>query len=153
MKTIIQINGKDVEITLTKEQVAKINKDNRTIQEKIQTPEDALKELGESDEDVIQYRKLQSIYGLAEYILNHQLAIIIIKALNEGWIGDWGNSNEYKYFIWWNMDKKALSYDRCDYWGSYSLTSARLCLKNKELCKYIGGSENFIPVFKSFMQQ
>lgn len=152
MKTKININGKDVEITLTPDQVKQLTASENII-ERVKTPQDAIEELGECDQDVIDYRLLQSICGLSEHILNNQLAIIIVKALNEGWISDWDNSNQSKYFVWWNMQTKTFSCHYDNYWNSYSNSCARLCLKSATLCKHIGDSKELVKVFKSFMLQ
>lgn len=81
----------------------------KEVMDRIKTPDDALRELGECDEDVKEYRKLQSV-NIAPHILNNQLAIIIVKALNEGWVGDWNNSNEYKYYPWFYLGKNFRCY-------------------------------------------
>lgn len=115
----------------------------------LKTVEDCINKLTEKDEEVIQLRKLESIEGLAEHILNNQIAVVITKALNDGWVGDWNDSSEYKYFPWFYLGKNF----RCDYynrWDTYSDTSARLCLKNKELAIYAG--QQFIEVYKKFMK-
>lgn len=149
MKTTIQINGKDVEITLTKEQVAQINK-QKQLNASTCTLQDCINYLGEDDLEVVNLRQLQKV-DIAEYVISNQSAIIIVKALNENWIPNWNDSNEYKYIIWWNMQTNNLSYNDYYYWISSSTVSARLCLKTSKLCQDIGKNKEFVKIFKSFM--
>lgn len=116
--------------------------------EDIKTLEDATKKLGEKDEDVIQLRKLESIKGLAEYILNTQIAIVITKALNDSWQANWDDSNEYKYYPWFYLGKN-FRYYSCNFWNSRSYTSSRLSFKSSELAIYAG--KQFTEVYKKFM--
>lgn len=65
---------------------------------------------------------------------------IITKALNEGWEPDWKNQNQYKYFPWFDMNKKPGSgFDRssyCIFWSRSSSVSSRLGFKTNELALY-----------------
>lgn len=149
MKTTIQINGKDVEITLTKEQVAQINK-QKELDASTCTLQDCINYLGEKDQEVINLRQLEKV-DISDYILANQQAICIIKALNGDWTPNWEDSSEYKYYIWWNMQTNNFSYDYYIYWISSSNVSARLCLKSSKLCQEIGKNKEFVKIFKSFM--
>jgi len=132
------------------EQLVTIKKifDIRDTWEDIKTVEDACKQLGEKDKDVIQLRKLEAVDGLAEYILYNQIAVVITKALNDGWIGDWNNSNEYKYYPWFYLGDNFHCHTYRS-WDSYSDSSARLSLKSNELAIYVG--KQFTEVYKKFM--
>lgn len=149
MKTIIQINGKDVEITLTKEQVAQINK-QKQLDASTCTLQDCIDYLEEDDQEVVNLRQLQKV-DIAEHIISNQSAVIIVKALNENWIPNWNDSSESKYFIWWDMQTNNFSYYDYGSWDSGSVISARLCLKSSKLCQDIGKNKEFVKVFKSFM--
>ena len=70
MKTTIQINGKDVEITLTKEQVAQINK-QKQLDPSSCTLQDAINYLGEDDVEVIKLKQLGKI-DISDRILAEQ---------------------------------------------------------------------------------
>lgn len=119
----------------------------KDVMERVKTPKDAIKELGESDEDVIEYRGMQEA-GLSSRTLNNQLAVIIVKALNEGWIADWDDSSQYKYFPWFYLGKSfRCNYYFTDYAGSTVPT--RLCLKSSKLAEYTG--KQFKNVYKEFM--
>ncbi len=117
----------------------------KDIREKIKTIDDAIKHLGENDEEVVQLRKLESVKGLSDAILNNQIAVVIVKALNDGWVANWDDSNEYKYYPFFYLGKNF----RCDYYGTWytgSNSSSRFCLKNEELAIYAGNQ--FTEVYK-----
>jgi hypothetical protein len=70
---------------------------------------------------------------------------IIAEALNEGWVPDWADSDQYKYYPWLLVKKNTknpsgfgLSYDGYDCAGSYSNVGSRLCFKSSELAEYAG---------------
>ena len=122
MKTTIQINGKDVEITLTAEQVAQIQKSKE-----ITTLEDAVSYLGDSDKDVIELNKLIK----ADCNTNFQELVVIVKAINERVVLNWDDDSVKKYYVWFNMQGKG-SYD---YWlccCTYSRVPARLCFTTSD---------------------
>ena len=122
MKTTIQINGKDVEITLTAEQVAQIQKSKE-----ITTLEDAVSYLGDSDKDVIELNKLIK----ADCNTNFQELVVIIKAINERVVLNWDDDSVKKYYVWFNMQGKG-SYDvwLCHYTSSHA--PARLCFTTSD---------------------
>jgi hypothetical protein len=118
MKTIIQINGKDVEITLTKEQVAKIS--NQNPMEKVYTFHNTTEEsFNEQYKDVSDFAKAQEIERM------------IVNFYNRGVQPNWDDSS-YKYYPYFNLGKD-FSYYCCHYcWHSFSSVSARLCFLRKE---------------------
>ena len=75
--------------------------------------------------------------------------IVIARALNEGWTPDWGNSNQYKYYPWFDLSSGCgLSCDDFGYLRSDSLVGSRLCFKSRELAEYAG--KQFIELYKEF---
>lgn len=114
----------------------------------LKTVEDCINKLTEKDEEVIQLRKLESIKGLAEHILNNQIAVVITKALNDGWTADWNSSNEYKYYPCFYLGDN-FRCNHCFSWNTHSVTSTRLCLKSSELAIYAG--TQFTEVYRKFM--
>jgi hypothetical protein len=74
-----------------------------------------------------------------EAIVAHAKLVIITEALNEGWTPDWENSDEWKYYPWFDMSSgSGLSFDGCAYRFSHSGVGSRLCFKTAELAKYAG---------------
>jgi signal-transduction protein with cAMP-binding, CBS, and nucleotidyltransferase domain len=123
----------------------------KNIKDRVKSIEDAIAELGEDDVEVIELRKLQDS-GITSHILKQQIMVVITKALNEGWIPDWSNSNETKYFPWFRMGSSSgsgFSFHVCDSWGTYSHVGSRLCFKSRELAEYAG--KQFTEIYKEFM--
>ena len=119
----------------------------KDIKERIKTFADVLKYFGidetyfnEQNEDLesdeVAYRKVK----------------LIVKALNEGWTPDWSDSDQYKYFPWFNMSSSSgagFSYRAYVGRASYSVVGSRLCFKNRDLAKYAG--QQFESIYKEFM--
>jgi hypothetical protein len=120
----------------------------KDITQEVKSLEDAVNKLGDKDEEVIQLRKLESIEGLAEHILNNQIAVVIVKALNDGWVCKWDDSAEYKYYPWFYLGNN-FRYYFDDSWTTDSFASARLCLKSSKLATYAG--TQFTEVYRKFM--
>lgn len=120
----------------------------KDITERIKTFDDVLSYLTEIDEEVIEYRKLINA-NITSRALYFQMSVCFVKALNEKFILDWANSNEYKYYIWWYLDTFRLSCVN-GYCGSSNVPSA-LCFKNKKLAEYAGSNGNFIEIMKKYM--
>ncbi|MGQ0740190.1 MAG: hypothetical protein ACT4OJ_14155 [Bacteroidota bacterium] len=88
---------------------------------------------GSEDADEAAYKKLKSI----------------AKALNEGWVPDWTNNRQYKYFPWFDLSSgSGLSYDVFAGRVSYSSVGSRLCFKSRELADYAG--KHFIDLYTDF---
>lgn len=119
MKTIkIEINGKEVEITLTKEQLKQIESKNsmQKIYEYYNTTEE----------------KFNKLYkDVSEFAKNQEIERMIVSFYNKGVQPDWNNSNQYKYYPYFNLGKN-FSYDYYYRWHSDSVTSARLAFLRKE---------------------
>ena len=113
----------------------------KDITERVKSIEDAIRELGNNDVEVIQLNRMKSI-GLQNHIIGNQELIVIAKALNEGWQPDWQNDNEYKYFPWFDMDNSSsagrFSFGDAGLLRSASCVGSRLCFKSRELSNYAG---------------
>ncbi len=76
---------------------------------------------------------------------------IIVKSANGGWEPDWDNSNEYKYWPYFDMRTKsgfAFSFTYCAGWATYAAAGSRLVFKTDALCKYI--ATQFTPTYNKF---
>src|SRR5690554_2140042 len=110
----------------------------KNITERIKTIEDAIKELGDQDEEVIELRKMEKA-GITSHILYYQQIVVFTKALNDGWKPNFNDWNEYKYFNWFEMGSSSGSVFRIDAYGVRGTASdcgARLSFKSKELAEY-----------------
>lgn len=133
--------GKQVLSDLFGKQVALYD----NITDRVKSFEDACQVLGIST-NVPEVKGLPRKHQKA-IIANYKL-IVIAEALNEGWKPNWQDSDEYKYYPWFDMSNPAgVGYSSTN--NTASNTSAnfgsRLCLKNRELAIYFG--QTFTDLF------
>jgi hypothetical protein len=111
--------------------------------DEIKTFEDACEELGIDPESVIHdadtmderaYKKLK----------------VIIKAINQGWIPDWDNGNQEKWWPWFNLSS-GFGFDDSYYLCTYTDTcvGSRLCFESKEKSDYC--VNKFLNLYKTFL--
>lgn len=133
--------GKQVLSDLFGKQVALYD----NITDRVKSFEDACQVLGIST-NVPEVKGLPRKHQKA-IIANYKL-IVIAEALNEGWKPNWQDSDEYKYYPWFDMSNPAgVGYSNTAYTASYTAASvgSRLCLKNRELAIYFG--QTFTDLF------
>ena len=113
----------------------------KCIMERVKTFEDACKITGiipaiyeNSPKDTIAYEKLK----------------VIVRALNEGWIPNWEDSNEKKYYPYFRMSPFGFDDTLCGYWSANSATGSRLRFKSAELAKYAG--KQFVDLYRDLME-
>ena len=133
--------GKQVLSDLFGKQVALYD----NITDRVKSFEDACQVLGIST-NVPEVKGLPRKHQKA-IIANYKL-IVIAEALNEGWKPNWQDSDEYKYYPWFDMSNPAgVGYSHTSYAASYAYAyvGSRLCLKNRELAIYFG--QTFTDLF------
>lgn len=133
--------GKQVLSDLFGKQVALYD----NITDRVKSFEDACQVLGIST-NVPEVKGLPRKHQKA-IIANYKL-IVIAEALNEGWKPNWQDSDEYKYYPWFDMSNPAgVGFSHTSYTASYTLANfgSRLCLKNRELAIYFG--QTFTDLF------
>jgi hypothetical protein len=114
--------------------------------EDIKTFEDACEELGivnnscrpifddEEDPDEIAYKKLK----------------VIIKAINQGWVPDWTDGNQRKWYPWFNLSSGfGFSVSDCDYVGTVTCVGSRLCFETEAKSNYC--AKQFIDLYEQFL--
>lgn len=133
--------GKQVLSDLFGKQVALYD----NITDRVKSFEDACQVLGIST-NVPEVKGLPRKHQKA-IIANYKL-IVIAEALNEGWKPNWQDSDEYKYYPWFDMSNPAgVGYSNTYYTASHTAANigSRLCLKNRELAIYFG--QTFTDLF------
>lgn len=133
--------GKQVLSDLFGKQVALYD----NITDRVKSFEDACQVLGIST-NVPEVKGLPRKHQKA-IIANYKL-ITIAEALNEGWKPNWQDSDEYKYYPWFDMSNPAgVGFSYTSSTASYTSASvgSRLCLKNRELAIYFG--QTFTDLF------
>jgi len=122
----------------------------KDIMERINSVGDAIACLGQKDEEVILLHKLIAALPNDSHPVAHQKAVILTKAFNEGWVPDWNDGSQYKYFPWFEMGgSSGFRCDVYDSWRSYSRVGSRLCFKSGKLAEHVG--KKFTSVYKQFM--
>lgn len=133
--------GKQVLSDLFGKQVALYD----NITDRVKSFEDACQVLGIST-NVPEVKGLPRKHQKA-IIANYKL-IVIAEALNEGWKPNWQDSDEYKYYPWFDMSNPAgvgYSYTLNTASHTNATVGSRLCLKNRELAIYFG--QTFTDLF------
>lgn len=74
--------------------------------------------------------------------------IVIAEALNEAWIPDWDNYDEYKYYPWFEMSPSSFAfYDSLyDDANASAGSGSRLKFRTRELAEY--AAKQFIDIWK-----
>ena len=121
-----------------------------SIIERVKSIDDAINELGETDVEVAELRKLENA-NITSHILYKQQAVVIAKALNEGWIADYTNIDQTKHEPRFYYDSSAggfVCYDYCR-WSSGTSVGSRLCFHSSKLAKYFG--TQFIDIYRKYL--
>ena len=123
-----------------------MKKENKKITDLVKTFDDARRLTGRPD--VPDFSNLPT--DMRKHFEAQYKMIVIVEALNEGWIPDWDN-NEYKYYPWFEMSPSSIAFGGSCYDTAIALagSGSRLCLKNKELSEYCG--KQFIDLWKQFI--
>ena len=120
------------------------------ITDRVKTFEDACAVLGFDSQDISLEVHGKALSKDIKSIAAYTKLIIICRALNEGWVPDWTNDDQYKYYPWFDLSSgSGLSYLDYANAGSRSAVGSRLCLKSEELAKYV--STQFNPEYKDYM--
>jgi hypothetical protein len=76
---------------------------------------------------------------------------IIFKAINNGWVPDYGNLDQYKYYPWFRVLSSGFGFSfscyGCD--GTDTTVGARLCTDTREKALYI--AQQFEAEYKDFL--
>jgi hypothetical protein len=75
----------------------------------------------------------------------------ITQALNENWKPNWDNSDEYKWYPYFDMRSAGVGFSNSDFvsWHAGTTVGSRLCFKSRELAEYAGAQ--FKDIYKKFM--
>lgn len=88
--------------------------------------------------------------GLSSDEISYRILKLMVRSLNEGWVPDWDNHIESKYYPWFELGgSSGFRFDDCDDWRSRSYVGSRLCFKSYELAEHAG--KYFIDVYQKFM--
>ena len=113
----------------------------------IKTFADACEECGTTEEE---FNELFGHIGLSDDTIAYEKMKIIVKAINQGWTPDWSNSDQYKYWPYFNLSSgfgfSGSDYD-CD--GTDAGVGSRLCFETREKSNY--AAQQFIDIYEQFL--
>lgn len=85
------------------------------------------------------------------YLQSVKQATIITRVLNEGWVPDYGNKSQPKYYVWMEYDRALSAFRFGHTYGAYtvagSAAGSRHVFKTAELAKY------FVTQFNTLVNQ
>ena len=121
-----------------------MKKENKKITDLVKTFDDARKLTGRPN--VPDFSNLPT--DMRKHFEAQYKMIIIAEALNEGWIPNWDNHNEYKYYPWFEISPSSFAFRVSDF--DYAFASAgsgsRLKFRTRELAEY--AAKQFIDIWK-----
>lgn len=83
---------------------------------------------------------LKDLNSLEPHVAGYLEICAIAEALNEGWVPDYSNPNQYKYYPWYKYQKgssgRGLSFDAHGYDRSSTFVGPRLVFKSADLVHY-----------------
>lgn len=118
------------------------------ITDRVKTIEDAYKLLKRKRLLITDFSAVPESFR--ESALRYCDIVTLYEALNEGWVPDWENDNQKKWYPWFKMQSGfGFSCTYYYYSGTFAIVGSRLCLKSQELAKYAG--TQFEHLFKDFL--
>jgi len=145
MNNTIDYNG--VQITLTPEQVVHIERETKKNKYKYYTSitlfADACDKLGLNPT-----RVYNAAYNTPREIALRKLEVII-RALNDGWVPNWNDLTEYKYWTYFRMDG-GFSCCSADYGITLTDVPATLCFKTREIAEY--AAKHFTKLYEEYIK-
>ena len=137
--------------TLTVAFSDKTKKTEGKITDRIKTFQDACRELSLQEDGFLSLTcNQESMGGALKSIAAYSKLIIIAAALNEGWVPDWDNTNQKKWYAWFKMGSGfGFSGTDCGSWCAGTDAGSRLCFKTAELAEYAG--RQFTDMYQDFL--
>jgi hypothetical protein len=77
--------------------------------------------------------------------------MIIFKAINNGWVANYGDSNQWKYYPWFYVVSSGVGFSGsgCDYADTHATVGSRLCTDSREKALYI--AKQFEAEYRDFI--
>ena len=114
----------------------------------IKTFDDACRHCGISEKVFNEsYKQL----NLNDDTVAYEKCKIIVKAINQGWVPDWDNTNQKKWWPWFRLSSWfgfVNSYS--DYDFSDTTVGSRLCFETKEKSDY--AAKQFLDIYEQFQK-
>jgi hypothetical protein len=115
------------------------------IMDRVKSFEDACKVLGIKAADALP-KIPPALKHLTKQLTAQAKLFVIAQALNQGWLPDWKDANQYKWYPWFKMGAGfGFSRSNCDYTHSGSIAGSRLYFKSQ------GAGRQFESLYKDFL--
>lgn len=120
--------------TKTKKPVKSIQKFDYTT---IKSFEDACEKLGLDPANIPDVKDIQDEFKKS--IISVYKLMIVYKAINNGWIPDWSDNNQWKYYPWYEVLSSGFGFSgaNCDYDRALASVGSRLCTDTREKALYV----------------
>jgi hypothetical protein len=111
--------------------------------ERIKTPEDACNVLGINIGDVTNENDTTDEKA-------YKLLKVVIKSVQPNWVPDWNNTDQRKWWAWFNLSS-GFGFSRTCYGYGYTgtLVGSRLCFETSEKCEYVANQFGYL--FEQFL--
>lgn len=120
------------------------------VTDRIKTFEDACCELNIHHTEIERNVQCEALPDDQDSLRAYAKLIIIARALNEGWVPDWTNSSEYKYYPYFTHKSGfGLSYGDFAVWLTNAYVGSRLCFKSRDLAEY--AAKQFADIYNDFL--
>lgn len=151
MTTKININGKEVEITLTKQQVEQIKKYEQKITDRIKSYEDACEDLGLDPVEDLPFQNPKN--NRQEAANAFHMLDVITESLLEGKKLDWEDADQRKWYPVFNNYSSGSGFRFLYSFGAWTNSGAtggaRLCVDTQEKSDYLG--TQFLAIWNKFL--
>jgi len=117
------------------------------VTKRVKTFADACIECGTTEDEF--NKKFKSYIGISEDNIFYEKAKIVAQALNEGWIPDWDNKDQRKYYPYFAASPFGFGAAFYGFWFANTRAGSRLCYRTSELAEYAG--KQFAEIYKKFI--
>lgn len=115
--------------------------------EEIKTFADACEECGTTEDE---FNERFSNLGLDADTINYEKLKIVVRVINGGWAPDWSNTNQRKWWPWFNLSSGFGFYgSRFGYAGTNAGVGSRLCFESEEKSTYT--AKQFIKLYEELL--
>jgi hypothetical protein len=119
------------------------------IKDKVKTYSDACLVMGEKELSIEDFSNVPVEFRKSTFAI-YKLQVIA-KALNQGWTPNWSDTNQAKWYPYFDLRAGGFVFDDCGYdcWDAYYTGGSRLCFQSEALAKYAG--TQFTEIYREFM--
>jgi hypothetical protein len=113
----------------------------------IKTFDDACRACGTTEEEFNE--KFQNLGQDTDTIFYEKLKIVV-KSINQEWTADWNNTNQRKWYPWFNLSSGfGFVVSGCVYGCAFTGVGSRLCYESEDKSNY--AAKQFIDIYEQFI--